>query len=172
MSKLVIVDSQIFIWGIKLDDNEKQALDVQRSRTLIAMIEQKKEKIVIPTPQLAELLSGCNPEKRQDLLGLIARRYQVVPFDNMTAVKFGELMHATLKDTELRQYFKEKNTFKARMKFDCMIVATGITRGVKCIYSHDSDLSRYSLGQIPIRHLSSIPAQLEVFPQIEDLEDE
>lgn len=169
---LVILDSQIFIWGIKLEDNHNQRLDVQRARTLIRSLEDHRRKIVVPTPQLAELLSGCNPEKRQELLALITKRYQVIPFDILAATKFGELLHATLKDTEIRDYFRNKDIYKARMKFDCMIVSSAITRGVRCIYTHDADLARYAMGQIPIKLLSEIPAQLSVdFPEANNITD-
>jgi predicted nucleic acid-binding protein len=163
MNELVIVDSQIFIWGIKREDNNLQREDVQRSRTLIQILERERKKIVVPAPQLAELLSGCTPDKRQDLLSFVSRRYQVLPFDSLSALKFGELLHKTLKDEELKAYFKEKNIYKARMKFDCMIVATGITRGISTIYSHDKDLKKYADGQISIKDLTNIPVQIPMF---------
>ncbi len=174
MSNLVIIDSHIFIWGIKREDNSNQSLDVQRARTLIEILTQKKLKIVIPAPQLAELLSGCTQDKRQGLLDYVRSRYQILPFDALAAMKFGELLHSTLKDNEVREYFKQAGVVKARMKFDCMIIASAITRGIRCIYTQDmNDFNRYSKGQIAIKSLQDIPAQVPFeFPEEGDSNDD
>jgi hypothetical protein len=160
MSKLVMIDSQVFIWGINGDANDSQTHEVVRAKTLLRHIEQQKLKLIIPTPQLAELLSGCTPEKKEILLSKISR-FPIVPFDNIAALKFGELLHLTLKDTEIRDYFRNKNIYKARMKFDCMIVSIGIVLGVKCIYTHDLDLKMYAKGQVKIVDFSKLAVQLD-----------
>jgi|SRR3569833_2408103 len=166
MSKFVMIDSQIFIWGINGDANDSQKHEIIRAKTLFKHIEQQKLKLIVPTPQLAELLSGCTGEKKEILLNKL-NKYPVVPFDNIAALKFGELMHLTLKDADLREYFKSKDIFKARMKFDCMIVSIGITRGVKCIYTHDPDLRKYAKGQVKIVDYAKLAVQLDTDIQVD-----
>jgi predicted nucleic acid-binding protein len=163
MSKLVLVDSQIFIWGVKGDSSTHDAKNVEPAKRFIQSLSDMKYRLLMPTPQLGELLSYVPVAEQAKIRNLIDSRFIVVPFDDLAVGKFAELMHNSLTDPELRQYRDENKVPKNKLKFDCMLVAIAITRGATKIYSNDPDLKRYAQGQIPVEIMPHVPFQTSIF---------
>jgi predicted nucleic acid-binding protein len=77
-------------------------------------------------------------------------KFIIVPFDEMAAIKCGELIYLSLNDEELIKYRTEQRVYKNKIKFDCMLAAIAITRGVAKIYSNDTDMKKFAHGQIDV----------------------
>ncbi|GEO02591.1 hypothetical protein AAE02nite_02550 [Adhaeribacter aerolatus] len=172
MSNLVLIDSQLFIWGVKGEAGPDQQHKIAESRRFLDWLEDHKCKILMPVPLMVELLSCYSPQEQHAAKELFDRRFRVVPFDTLAAEKCAELLYKSYRDPELIAYQAEHRVLKSSIKYDCMIVAIAITNRVKVIYSVDPDLKRYADGRIHVAEPPFIPDQSEIgeqlmlFPQI------
>lgn len=162
MSKLVMIDSQIFIWGIKGQSTQGQEAQISKARAFIHWLSENDYKILLPVPQMVELLS-CVPVLEQDTIRqYFDRRFRIVPFDEIAGTKCAELIHLSLTTAEIVTYREEQKVTKNKLKFDCMLVAIAITRGVSKIYSNDGDLKRFANGQIDVIPMPNILTQTQL----------
>ncbi|WP_207430589.1 PIN domain-containing protein [Sabulibacter ruber] len=172
MSRLVLIDSQLFIWGIKGEARPEQFHKIAESKRLLDWLQERKYKILLPVPQMVELLSCANPSEQQAIKDLFDRRFRIVPFDSMAAEVCAELLYDSYNDKDLIAYRKEHKVTKGSIKYDCMLVAVAITNRVEVIYSTDPDLKRYANGRIHVSEPPFIPEpseigkQLEMFPML------
>ena len=160
MGKLVMIDSNIFIWGIKEYATPGQEHKIPQAKAFITWLSTKDAKFLIPTPQLAELLSYVPLSEQGQIKALLDKRFRVVPFDEMAVSKCSELIYKTLNTSELIEYRKTNIVPKSKLKFDCMIVSIGITNRVDTIYSNDVDLLRFADNQIEVIDMPNIAPSL------------
>lgn len=163
MSKLVLIDSQIFIWGIKEKSSPCQDHMIPPAKIFVKHLEDSGYRILMPVPQLGELLSAVPVDEQKSIRDLIDKRFVVVPFDDLAAAKFGELVYKSLHDEDLKKYREEHKVTKNKLKFDCMLVAIAITRQASKIYSNDSDLLKYAQNQIKVEDMPIFPKQVTLF---------
>lgn len=162
MGKLVMIDSQIFIWGIKEQSIPDQSDKILQAKTFIDWLSENGDRMLIPTPLIAEILSPVPANQQHKILSLIDRRFHVAPFDALAAMKCAELLHLSLNDDEIKQYRAEHRVAKNKLKFDCMLVAIAITRNVDIIYTEDDDLLKFAHGQIEVKPMHLIPTQFKL----------
>jgi len=163
MDKLVVIDSNIFIWGIKGQATEGQEDMIGRAKDLIEFLSNSNYRILLPVPQMVELMSILPISDQPTLRKFIDKTFMVAPFDELAAIKCAELLHLSLNDTEISELRKEGKIQKNRIKYDCMIVAISIVRGVSKIYSEDSDLRRFAHGQIEVYKMPIFHTILDLF---------
>jgi len=163
MNKTVIIDSHIFIWGIKGQATEGQEANINRAKDLIEYLASNKYQILIPVPQLVELISILPVSEQDKTRQFFDDNFMVCPFDELAGIKCAELLHLSLTDPEIKQLQKEGEIPKNRIKYDCMIVATGIVRGVSKIYSEDADFKRFAHGQIDVFKMPTFDRERNLF---------
>jgi len=105
---------------------------------LIKTLTKAKERVLIPTPVLAEYLvrAGADRAKRFDLI-VGSRVFVVSPFDTKAAVECAGIEDADY----LRIRAVPEPDSKAKVKFDRQIIAIAIARGVDTIYTGDHGLA-------------------------------
>lgn len=93
MSKVVCIDSTIFVWGIKRNSSANQSDRIPYAVRFIEWLEQENTKILIPVPIITELLSHkANLTERESVLQLLTSKNIIVkPFDIACALKCAEL---------------------------------------------------------------------------------
>lgn len=160
MSKLAVIDSNIFIWGIKGYATEGQEGLKAKSAGLIRWLSDNDYKLLLPIPQLVELMSYVPVDEQSNILDFIDKRFILAPFDNLAASKCSELIHSILTIEELIEYRKAQKITKAKLKYDSMIVSTAIVRNVERIYTDDKDLVKFAGGQIDVKLLNDVPEYL------------
>lgn len=104
---------------------------------LIAELQKKRIKILIPTPVLTEVLVRAGKAREaiyQKLAG--SSSFQITSFDSRAAMECALLLEAALSSAEKR---KVTNT---KFKFDWQIVAIAASHGANIIYSEDEDIFR------------------------------
>ncbi len=129
----------------------------ERIDGLIESLSSKKDKIVIPTPALAEILvalAKSGPTYIEKLKQFTC--FQVRAFDERAAVEFGAVMQAR---TKKKKQETRKSVSQNKVKFDHQIVAIAKVQSVKIVYSDDIQLRAFakecgmdahSLADIPI----------------------
>lgn len=105
---------------------------------LIKKLTKAKERVLIPTPVLAEYLvrAGADRDKRFDTI-TGSRVFVVSPFDTRAAVECAAIED---KDHQRIRAVPEADS-KAKVKFDRQIIAIAIARGASTIYTGDTGLA-------------------------------
>lgn len=110
---------------------------------LVETIEKSRERIVVPTPALSELLVGAKDAAPKYLDTITRSRFfRIEPFGERAAVEAA----AMTRDAIARGSKSDPATDStwAKVKFDRQIVAIARVVGSTTIYSQDSDLARHA----------------------------
>lgn len=109
---------------------------------LIADLQRKKIKIVIPTPALSEFLARAGKARDAYYARLsTSAAFKITAFDNRAALECALLLDAALTSGDKRAQTKTW----AKAKFNWQIVAIAKVANVRTIYSEDGDVAR--IGQ-------------------------
>jgi predicted nucleic acid-binding protein len=159
MSNLVMIDSQIFIWGIKGFASPGQEHLIEQATSFIEWLSENDYKILLPTPLIAELLSAVKKEDQKEILALLNKNFVVAPFDAIASEKCGELINLCLAEDKRMKIAGEQLCPRNEIKFDCMLVSIAITKRASKIYSNDKHLKKFACGQIDVLEMPFIPKQ-------------
>ena len=127
-----------------------------RIERLIGELDRRKEKIIVPTPALAELLvraGSAGPAYRAQLSG--SGNFKVVAFDERAAIEVAAALHDAISSGDRRS---GAGSPWAKVKFDWQIVAIGKVEGASIIYTTDGDVVSYARrSAIPVVQLHELP---------------
>ena len=114
----------------------------ERIDALVQTMSQRRDKIIVPTPALAEFMLLA-VDRWHDYLTIIRRKavFEIAGFDDPEAV---ELVEHWQKHGDSKRLKPNTPETWAKLKYDRQIVAIAVTRRVECIYSTDSDLKRFA----------------------------
>jgi predicted nucleic acid-binding protein len=133
---MVVFDATVLIdlFNPRLHPDRKAKLD-----HLIAELQRKKTKIVIPTPALAEFLAraGRTRDAVHQRLST-AGHFKIGSFDNRAALECALMLDAALTSGDKRGQTKTW----AKAKFDWQIIAIAKVANAHMLYSEDADLAR------------------------------
>jgi predicted nucleic acid-binding protein len=109
-----------------------------RMSHLVKTLTKAKERVLLPTPVLAEYLVKAGADKDERLQEITKSSvFVVAAFDTMAAVEC-----ATLEDNDVPKPSPVSgDDSKVKVKFDRQIIATAIARGAKVIYTGDKRLA-------------------------------
>jgi len=143
---MVVFDTSILT--LAFDPNSKPPVDPNtelpvtdcqaRLDYLIKTLTKTKQRVLIPTPVLAEYLvrAGADKDKRFEII-VGSRVFVVSPFDTRAAVECASIED---KDGRRIRAVPEAES-KAKVKFDRQIIAIAIARGANTIYTGDIGLA-------------------------------
>jgi predicted nucleic acid-binding protein len=175
---MVLFDSD-FLCFLLLDDpgviaHPRTRKPVERAKEkiehLISSLAARREKVILPTPALSEILCLAADHAHEVLAALTGTyRFQLAAFDVMAAV---EAAMATAKAIAKRDKKGGSKSTWAKVKFDRQIVAIAKTRGVAEIYSNDEDIRRFAKKEgmkvISVWDLPDPPPEQGLLPHIDD----
>lgn len=150
---MVVFDSSVLL--LVLDPNAKaptdpatgQPLDkaAERIEYLIENLSADKEKIVIPTPVLSEVLvhAGDALQPYLDILNGQAA-FRIAPFDQKAAIEAALAMSDAIKRGGHRVDAANPDATRTKIKFDRQIVAIAKAEGARAVYSDDADVHSYA----------------------------
>jgi predicted nucleic acid-binding protein len=126
-----------------LDPKLKGTGDIDaRVDFLVRSLDKARNKIIVPTPALSEVLIGAGDAspKYLEIINKSAR-FKIVPFGTRAAVEAAAAHRAALRTGDK----KEGSTSAwGKVKFDRQIVAIAKVEGADVIYSNDVDIERFS----------------------------
>jgi predicted nucleic acid-binding protein len=147
--------------------NPKTSASIERAPEridgLIDRLSRSKDKIVIPTPALAEILvalSQTGPRYIEKLKEFTC--FQVRAFDERAAVEFGAAVQSRSKKRlkETRRLVSQN-----KVKFDQQIVAIAKVQGAKIVYSDDAQLRSFAVEcGMEARSLAETPVPMKQLP--------
>ncbi len=150
---MVVFDSSVLL--LVLDPQAKSPTDPatgeavvqapERIEYLIMRLTAAREKIVIPTPVLSEVLVFADDAMSQylDVLNNSAA-FRIVPFDQKAAIEAAISMREALRSGGLRANAPSADATRTKIKFDRQIVAIAKAEGAHTIYADDKDVHSYA----------------------------
>ena len=150
---MVVFDSSVLL--LILDLNAKPPTDpatgqpvykaAERIKYLIKNLAAYKEKIVIPTPVLSEVLVYAG-EAMLPYLNILNRQaaFRIAPFDQKAAIEAALAMSDAIKRGGHRVDAANPDTTKTKIKFDRQSVAIAKAEGAQAVYSDDADVHSYA----------------------------
>ena len=113
-----------------------------RVNHLVQTLEKKREKIIIPTPALSEVLVHAD-QAAEEYLAVFheSARFRVVPFDERAAIELAAITREAMGGGDLRA---GADVTRATLKFDRQIIAIARVEAETTIYSDDAGMA--SLG--------------------------
>ena len=144
----------------------------RRAENLVSQLGKSRQKIIVPTPAVAELLTAIGPSA-QEYFSIIARSrlFEVAAFDSRCAIELACL------NREIFAASDPKNPDEAyqKIKIDRQIIAIFKVAGVENIYTDDNGLAHRArlCGMIPVfTHELELPAKDRQLDIIFDAPDE
>ncbi|MEY3995979.1 MAG: hypothetical protein RL344_322 [Pseudomonadota bacterium] len=163
-SPIVIDNNSLVIWF-----NAPKSVEGQKLDFLFLQAKENRQKIIIPTPVLAEFLAYIDaPEARQKFMQQLRRSpvVSIEPFDEPAAIEASDI-------SKIRQnasLTKSVDKPKQKIKVDTQIVAIAKTHFAALIVSNDGDVKKLSdAANIVIKGLEDLdlppsPPQGNFFP--------
>ena len=146
---VICIDTHILVWGVRRVAEPGQEIMIERAGHFLDKCQNDGVKVLLPALVFGELVAGIPLEVATALARTLQQRFMVAPFDARAAEEFGRMWRR----------WKQNHPESSRQKFriDHMILATAITRGAWCIYSHDPDVRRLSDERIEVLELPELP---------------
>jgi predicted nucleic acid-binding protein len=150
---MVVFDTSMLL--LVLDPNAKPPADptteapvaqaAARIEYLIDRLSNDREKIIVPTPVLSELLVYAG-EAMQAYLQYFHDRavFRIAPFDEKAAIEAALAHRDALNRGGLRIDAASPDTTRTKIKFDRQIVAITRAEGARAVYSDDEDVIGYA----------------------------
>ncbi|WP_051222007.1 PIN domain-containing protein [Neptunomonas japonica] len=142
---MVVIDTNVLVYMINpkapspTDPTTGKQVEHVKERVehLVATLQEKGIKVLVPTPVLSELLL-VNRKKYKEILEVIRTRtvFRPVSFDQRAAIELA----INLEDAKVTQNLNVGLTSKAKLRFDRQIIAIACAQGVKVIYSDDANV--------------------------------
>ena len=113
-----------------------------RIEHLVATLEKKKEKVIIPSPALAEFLVKADHARAEYLRIMESKRFlQVSSFDKRAAVELAGMTRKSLSQGDKKGGSDEPYQ---KVKIDRQIIAIAKVEGEKTLYSNDVALKTFA----------------------------
>lgn len=140
-----------------------------RVEKLLTDLQEADERLIIPTPVLAEFLVLADKSGPQYLDAISGERvFFIKPFDEKAAIEFAAIELGAKRLGDKRGGSKEP---WARVKFDHQIVAIAKANGVSRIYSDDGDVRKLAQTvDIEVVGISDLPLPAAKQMKLEDEE--
>lgn len=136
----------------------------RRAENLVATLGKTRQKIIIPTPAVAELLTAIGPSA-QEYFSIVARSrlFEVAAFDSRCAIELAYLNREVFAISDP----KNPDEVYQKIKVDRQIIAIFKVAGVENIYTDDAGFARRArlCGMIPI-----LTSELELPPKDRQIE--
>lgn len=167
---MVLFDNNFLLLALR--SNVAASVDRAKERVdhLIEQLHRQGERIIVPTPVLAEVLvhAGKSGAAHLELLQK-SSKFKIVPFDSRAAVEVALDIAASIKRGDKRG--GAKGTW-AKAQFDRQIAAIGKVEGAHTIYSDDADLAkiakRLGMKTLSLSEIQPPPSKHPLFDAIQE----
>lgn len=163
MNKLVCLDTNIIIWGIKQEATPGQEDMIPKSVAFLRKLDETGTKIAIPSVVLAEAMLPIPKQRHDEFIRGFYRTMMVYPLDARVSALTAEIWYEKCSHAHRDQINNGAFVSRDHLKLDCLILATAISAGAIVIYSQDGHLEDLAEGRIQVCKVPEIASQLELF---------
>jgi predicted nucleic acid-binding protein len=161
---MVVIDATMLMLFFRPDvnvpgGNGKSRIDFAKERieNLVKDLEKSRDKIVVPTPVLSEILCLADAAASQQIIERLNKYsvFSVEPFGTRAAIEAAAMTRAAKSAGDKRG---GSPATWAKVKYDRQIVAIAKVIGATTIYSDDEDVRKMAgLADIPVSGLADLP---------------
>jgi predicted nucleic acid-binding protein len=151
--RVVCLDTQILIWGIKKEASDNRKHMIARATLFLDALEKQKTVCIVPAPVIAELLLKLSPSKHHAFIGDMSQRFIIPPFDANTSAFMARVWRSKHGQVDLPRQL---------IRYDSLIVAVALSAHASCIYSEDEDIEKIAAGHIEFKRMPEMHQQ-EIF---------
>lgn len=144
----------------------------ERVEYLLEQLEAKRERILIPTPALSELLVRAG-DAGAEFVNQLSRssRFEIAPFDDLAAIEVALTIGAATRSGNKRG--KNTNAHWAKVKFDHQIAAICKVHQVSTLFTDDPELCNFASSRdihtVRLAELPLKPVEPTLFDGLGDL---
>lgn len=150
---MIVFDTSVLL--LVLDPKAKSPTDpdtglpvekaAERIDHLIDILVADKQKVIVPTPVLSEVLvhAGSAFQRYLEILNKQSV-FRVAPFDQRAAIEAAIAMKDAMQRGGHRVDAANQDASKTKVKFDRQIVAIAKVEGAHTVFSDDEDVHRYA----------------------------
>lgn len=161
---MVVIDATMLMLFFRPDvkvpgGNGKPRIDFAKERiaNLVKDLEKSRDKIVVPTPVLSEILVLAGATASQQIIERLNKYsvFSVEPFGARAAIEVAAMTRTAINGGNKRG---GSSSPWAKVKYDRQIVAIAKVVGATIIYSDDEDVRKISLlADIPVAGIADLP---------------
>ena len=130
---MTCIDTHILIWGVRGWASPAQEAMIPRTKRCIEHLAQSDERVMIPTPVVAEYLVGLPTEDHEAHLAILERNFFLPPLDVASA----QLTASLLRNPGDVKGIRDKHGVdRQSLRTDAMIIAIAIVHGASKIVTH------------------------------------
>ncbi len=151
---IVVLDTNILIWGLKRECTPGQEGMVKKAELFLKYLDDNENSVLIPSIVLGELLMNIPVEKHPKFISQIEGKFKIANYDAIAASCFARIWQDKKGDEGVKIIKKNLSVTKTHQRADYLIIAIAVTRGAKCIYSHNtSELKKFAEGYIDVKDM-------------------
>jgi predicted nucleic acid-binding protein len=166
---MVVFDSTMMLLVIRpdvnppIDTNTKLPVEYVEARIsgLIELLENRRDKIILPTPVLSEILIRAG-EDAQSIVNTIQKSpvFRIIPFDTLAAIEVAAMTRKAINDGNKRGGV---DCSWAKVKYDRQIIAIAKVHRATVIYSDDEDIRTHAeANNIQVVGIADLPIPQDV----------
>lgn len=158
---MICFDTMVLIWGVQGAARAGQEPMIERTRRYIHSLRKTNERVLVPTPALAEYLQNFDDRDRRRQLDLLAQHFFIASF-NLPAAYLAAGLARKAAGVE-----RSAEVSRQAQKTDVQIIATAVVHGASRIVTNDCQhFVRLAAGKIPVIEVPDIHEQqhLELNP--------
>lgn len=166
MVKKICLDTNFLIWAIKKEANAGQEYRLETAASLLRVLKAQGSALtlIIPSVVLMEYLMPVPENLHQQLMKTLSAGFNLVSFDAASAKASASLWHSRQSDFTIKT-LRETET-KNKIKIDCQIVGTALSRKVDCICSEDVGLKKFSGSDVEVLTMDELLDRLDPQPAL------
>lgn len=153
---MICLDTTPLLWGMKTDIDPENVNygKIIRVKAYLDHLSEQKERVMIPTPVLAEYLTLIPHAQHANEIAQISDLFYIFPFDNKAASIAAQLHNGVNMPDMLESIKQEtgetKNYIRQLIKVDLLIIAIAIAQGAAKIITYDPHLARIAGSTIEV----------------------
>ncbi len=169
MVKKICLDSQVLIWGIKRESTINRRDMINKADSLLNCLAKAGSSltIIVPSVVIMELLMPCKLLDYTNLIKQINSRFNPAPFDVVAAKAAAEVWQSKQTNFTINE-LRTNGEAKSKIKVDCQIIGTAISKNMDCICSEDNGLKKLAVGFIDVKTIDELLASLNPLPLIDE----
>jgi predicted nucleic acid-binding protein len=157
---MICFDTAPVIWGVQGAARPSQVLMIERTKRYIVHLEKTGQRIMIPSPVLAEYLLGFEPDE-QDRQSQILEQSFFIPALDIPAARLAARLQS---QTELLKSIRKDHSIdRQSLRVDAMIIAIAVVNKAERIITGDPHMGKLTRGMMEVVEVPDIAHQPELF---------
>lgn len=146
MPKIVALDTNVLIWGIKKDGEPD---NIRNTEGLLQQFHVEKCDVIVPALVIAELLMRIPSANHATITDYLQKSFIVAALDISASIVFSHIWQTNKNDGLPHR----EGATREKMKIDFLVVAIAVSRKAEVIYSDDPHVHAFGKTYIDVQYV-------------------